>query len=236
VAIVGEQGEILQRPVSVQEEAAVYDRLRALLGAPQDCTIAMEATGHYWKNLFARLTAEGFSIALINPVRTLRFAEEELRRTETDHVDALAIARFAAHKRLKPTKLSGTIRTKAAGAGAFAQRYDPASRRPYPPSTQGNRSNLFRVHAERTRARHGTRDDHSGSISNCVFIPEGQDRTTRRSVLRRTASRWRSASARVDKSRQGICRQRSNRHLRDASPLRRLQDRTCRGWQLSLAL
>jgi transposase len=60
----------------------------------------------YWKNLFAWLTAEGFSIALINPIRTRRFAEKELQRTKTDHVDALAIARFAAQKRLKPTKLS----------------------------------------------------------------------------------------------------------------------------------
>jgi transposase len=56
--------------------------------------------------LFAWLTAEGFSIALINPIRTRRFAEKELQRTKTDHVDALAIARFAAQKRLKPTKLS----------------------------------------------------------------------------------------------------------------------------------
>jgi transposase len=106
VAIVAEHGEIVQKPVSVEEDAVGYGRLRALLGTPQDCTIVMEATGHYWKNLFAWLTAEGFSIALINPIRTRRFAEEELQRTKTDHVDALAIARFAAQKRLKPTKLS----------------------------------------------------------------------------------------------------------------------------------
>ena len=40
------------------------------------------------------------------PHRTRRFAEEELQRTKTDHVDALGIARFAAQKRPKPTKLS----------------------------------------------------------------------------------------------------------------------------------
>ena len=106
VAVVDEDGRILHKPESVGEEAAGYRRLRALLGDPTDCLIAMEATGHYWKNLFAWLTAEGFSIALINPIRTRRFAEEELQRTKTDHVDALGIARFAAQKRPQPTRLS----------------------------------------------------------------------------------------------------------------------------------
>jgi len=60
--------------------------------------IAMEATGHYWRNLFAYLVSEGFTVALLNPVRTRRFAEEELERTKTDAIDALGIARFAAQK------------------------------------------------------------------------------------------------------------------------------------------
>ena len=105
VAVVDEGSTILHKPESIGEEAAGYRRLRALLGDPSDCLIAMEATGHYWKNLFAWLTAERFSIALINPIRTRRFAEEELQRTKTDHIDALGIARFAAQKRPQPTRL-----------------------------------------------------------------------------------------------------------------------------------
>jgi len=38
----------------------------------------MEATSHYWRNLFAFLLAHGFSVALLNPLRTRRFAHEEL--------------------------------------------------------------------------------------------------------------------------------------------------------------
>lgn len=38
-------------------------------------------------------------MALLNPLRTRRFAEEELARTKTDAIDALGIARFAAQKR-----------------------------------------------------------------------------------------------------------------------------------------
>jgi transposase len=65
----------------------------------------MEATGHYWRNLFAWLLSQGFSVALLNPLRTRRFAEEELERTKTDAVDALGIARFAQQKRPAPAQL-----------------------------------------------------------------------------------------------------------------------------------
>jgi transposase len=98
VAVVDEQLAVLVKPTAFGEEAAGYQRLVELLGSPQDCLVAMEATGHYWRNLFAYLVSEGFSVALLNPIRTRRFAEEELERTKTDSVDALGIARFAAQK------------------------------------------------------------------------------------------------------------------------------------------
>jgi len=59
----------------------------------------MEATGHYWKNLFAALTAKSYRVALINPLRTTRFASEDMQRTKTDAIDAVGIARFATQKR-----------------------------------------------------------------------------------------------------------------------------------------
>jgi transposase len=61
--------------------------------------LALEATGHYWRNLFVALLAKGYAVAVPNPLRTRRFAEEELQRTKTDAIDALGIARFAAQKR-----------------------------------------------------------------------------------------------------------------------------------------
>jgi transposase len=105
VAIVDETGAVLQKPTPVSEEATGYRQLRELLGNPEDCLVAMEATGHYWRNLFTFLAGEGFSIALLNPLRTRRFAEEDLARTKTDAIDALGIARFAAQKRPVPTAL-----------------------------------------------------------------------------------------------------------------------------------
>jgi transposase len=69
----------------------------------------MEATGHYWRNLFAFLVEHGFGVVLLNPLRTRRFAEEELARTKTDAIDALGIAHFAAQKRPAATPVTGQL-------------------------------------------------------------------------------------------------------------------------------
>ncbi len=105
VAAIDPSEQVLIRPTPFREDAAGYRQLRALLGAPSDTLIAMEATGHYWKNLFAMLVTEGFPVALLNPLRTRRFAGEELERTKTDAIDALGLARFAAQKRPTPARL-----------------------------------------------------------------------------------------------------------------------------------
>lgn len=106
VAIVDVSGTIVLKPAKFAEDAAGYEKLRGLLGAPDDALVAMEATGHYWQNLFAALAADGFKIALLNPLRTRRFAEEDLVRAKTDAIDAVGIARFAAQKRPTPAAVS----------------------------------------------------------------------------------------------------------------------------------
>ena len=44
-------------------------------------------------------------VALVNPLRTHRFAGEELARTKTDSIDCLQIARFGLQKRPMPADL-----------------------------------------------------------------------------------------------------------------------------------
>ncbi len=105
VAVVGEREEVLVRPTAFAEDAAGHARLLELLGPPEELLVAMEATGHYWKNLFVVLAAHGYRVALLNPLRTHRFAGEDLRRAKTDAIDALGIARFAAQKRPAATAL-----------------------------------------------------------------------------------------------------------------------------------
>jgi transposase len=106
VAVVGADSEMQIKPTPFAEDATGYQKLFAVLGAPGDVLVAMEATGHYWKNLFAVLATAGFAVALLNPLRTHRFAGEDLERTKTDAIDALGIARFAAQKHPPPTPLA----------------------------------------------------------------------------------------------------------------------------------
>lgn len=106
VAAVSSEGEVLLRASPFGEDAEGYERLWEKLGSPEDTRVVLEATGHYWKNLFAALVARGFPVALVNPLRTRRFAEEDLERTKTDAIDALGLARFAAQKQPPATRLS----------------------------------------------------------------------------------------------------------------------------------
>jgi transposase len=120
LAIIDADGAVEVKATPFAEDAAGYEKLLNLLGAPADLLIAMEATGHYWQNLFAVLAAAGYRLALINPLRTHRFAGEDMTRTKTDAIDALGIARFA---RPETTQRGATARCPHRGvarAGAAA--------------------------------------------------------------------------------------------------------------------
>lgn len=105
VAVVDGDGTVLQKPVVFTEDREGYDKLLGMLGGASDALVVMEATGHYWQNLFVELLSAGFTISLVNPLRTRRFADVDLERTKTDAIDALAIANFAAQRKPAPTPL-----------------------------------------------------------------------------------------------------------------------------------
>jgi transposase len=98
-------GVALEGRVREDRVLAGYEKLLALIGPPDGSLVVLEATGHYWRNLFATLVASGFAVALLNPLRTRLFAEVDLPRAKTDSVDALSLAKFAAEKRPAPTAL-----------------------------------------------------------------------------------------------------------------------------------
>jgi transposase len=109
LAIVAADGTVAVKPTAFAEDDSGYQNALTLLGTPGEVLVAMEATGHYWKNLFAVLAAAGHAVALLNPLRTHRFAGVDLQRTKTDAIDALAIARFAAQKRPPTTPLPDAL-------------------------------------------------------------------------------------------------------------------------------
>lgn len=101
-------GAPIGRPMAIAEDRAGYDALLAALG-PAPVLIAMEATGHYWKNLFAVLTAAGHEVALLNPFTARRFQDASLERTKTDAIDAEGLARLAFEKRPAPSRLHDEV-------------------------------------------------------------------------------------------------------------------------------
>ncbi|UJR85210.1 IS110 family transposase [Sandaracinus amylolyticus] len=79
VAIVDEAGKPVCKPTPFSEDASGYDRLRSLLGEPADVFVAMEATGHYWQNLFAFLFAAGLYLVHRPIARRGRAAGQRFR-------------------------------------------------------------------------------------------------------------------------------------------------------------
>ncbi len=104
LARLDDAGVPVGKPMPIAEDRAGYDALLKALGEPP-VLVAMEATGHYWKNLFAVLTAAGHEVALLNPLQARRFQEASLERTKTDAIDAHGLARLAFEKRPAPTQL-----------------------------------------------------------------------------------------------------------------------------------
>ena len=102
------QGMALGQPMPITEDQAGYAKLVELL-APASALVVMEATGHYWKNLFAVLVAAGHEVALVNPLQARRFMEAGLERTKTEAIDAQGLARLGYEKRPAPTRLHDPI-------------------------------------------------------------------------------------------------------------------------------
>lgn len=67
LARLDDAGAAIGKPIIITEDREGYDTLLRALG-PGPVLIVMEATGHYWKNLFAVLAAAGHEVALLNPL------------------------------------------------------------------------------------------------------------------------------------------------------------------------
>ena len=108
LARLDDKGAPIGKPIPITEDRAGYDALLKALGPPP-VLVAMEATGHYWKNIFAVLAAAGHEVALLNPFVARRFQDASLERTKTDAIDAQGLARLAFEKRPEPTNLHGEV-------------------------------------------------------------------------------------------------------------------------------
>jgi transposase len=97
-AAISPQGELIARLDCFANSRDGVDQLETQVlrkaGRPAKILIAMEATGHYWMCLYHELIRRGYKCVVLNPVQTNARSRTRIRKTQTDPIDSLGIARF----------------------------------------------------------------------------------------------------------------------------------------------
>lgn len=91
------EGNICLKPFSFDTNLSGYQRLlanlRRMSSDNSDIKIGLEATGHYWLNIYEKLTQDGFLVTVFNPLQIRGFRNQGIRGSKTDNIDAVLIAR-----------------------------------------------------------------------------------------------------------------------------------------------
>lgn len=101
VAVVDDDDHVVRKASTFQEDEKGFEALLRYLGEPEDLRVGLEATGHYWRNVYVWLVGRGYEVFVFNPAKTSQFARFELRRAKTDAADAVSIARCMRVSRLQ---------------------------------------------------------------------------------------------------------------------------------------
>lgn len=108
-AAMGDEGVVVE-PFGFGNTQRGFERLLERLAkkgvSPEGSLVGMEATGHYWVALFDFLAANGFEVAVINPVQTDAWRRvDAVRPAKADGIDALLIADLLRCRRFEPPAL-----------------------------------------------------------------------------------------------------------------------------------
>jgi len=87
-----------------------FEKLKRILDKFDVEMIGMEATGHYWCNLWHALKHAGYTLELLNPTATVYFRRMSLTRHKTDALDAVCIASYLAT--IRPAKRGIGVETQ----------------------------------------------------------------------------------------------------------------------------
>ena len=109
-AAMGDGGEVAAEPFEFRNTQKGFERLLDRLArrgvSAGGSLVGMEATGHCWVALFDFLAANGFEVAVINPIQTDAWRRvDTVRPAKADGIDALLIADLLRCKRLEPSAL-----------------------------------------------------------------------------------------------------------------------------------
>lgn len=104
--IITETGEIVCNPFTIKNDHHGFGELLSILDSldpKEGIRIGFESTGHYALNLKLFLEKAHYSFMEFNPVLLAKFNKSQtLRRTKTDAIDSIAIARWLMTVEYKP--------------------------------------------------------------------------------------------------------------------------------------
>jgi transposase len=102
--ILDESGKELSESIKFPNSTSGAEKLLSKLPALKDAMFILEATGHYWLNLYCHLTSKGLNVQVINPIQSTSLRNLYIRRTKTDKKDSFIIADIARISRMPNTR------------------------------------------------------------------------------------------------------------------------------------
>ena len=103
-AVIDDSGEIISPSWSFTNDSEGFSQFKVLLDSLNaETRIGLESTGHYSMNLKLFLETNNFSFMEFNPLLINRFVKSKsLRKTKSDSIDCMMIARFLMTVEYKP--------------------------------------------------------------------------------------------------------------------------------------
>ena len=94
-AVLSQTGDVIVKPFKFSNDNDGFFRLISALDSfdRSSLIIGLESTAHYGDNLVEFLVSRRFQVCVINPIRTASLRKNNIRKTKTDTVDAVLIAR-----------------------------------------------------------------------------------------------------------------------------------------------
>ena len=92
---VSSDGEVVLRPFKFANDYDGFHQLKSSLDSfePDQLIIGLESTAHYGNNLVEFLVLNNYKVCVINPIQTSTLRKNNIRKTKTDKVDTLVIAK-----------------------------------------------------------------------------------------------------------------------------------------------
>lgn len=119
-AAISSDGEIIFEPFEFSNDSDGFSKLLSVLLSIQkeELIIGLESTAHYGNNLVVFLFNRNFNIVVINPIQTSVMRKNNIRKTKTDKIDALLVAktlmmnefRLVSNQDIELLKLKGLCR------------------------------------------------------------------------------------------------------------------------------